>query len=773
MAHVSRHAASLAVVIRQAEACGFGAMALRGMDVRAAIGSATDRRDLEAGIRVAEQTGEPFWAEQLIRRLCEVDPSNEPRLRLALFAAFHGELEDAKAVLCRTTQSKSPRASEDALCNIIDGILLANEGKADEAMLKFNGVGPRGSGQRLPRTAVLAAQSMIERCNLNAADNLIQRLSETYPSSLIVRSLKVRCRLLLGAFDEARRLTEFERSVLDRSSLPSRRAFVEAVAEVLEAFGWHSHLLDYLYERIKDDPAHWNLYGRAAGAARATSRDKQYAELVENIPASWCDTAEGLAIRCNWLVDENRMNEASDIVEKIRSLSAGWYLGVRLYHDLHTTDRPELDEAIEPYQRCGVSSLSAIIAFAFYTYYLNSSRRGLERCVMKLREFEFSAPTNANFWLIYLKCLIAVGENNKAIKLYRALPPGLAKCAPLQPFQMWIDASRGHHHEARKAWQEYIRVTRHRAVNAPSSYPKTGRLKYDERPGTILLFSTVFNGQSYLDWFLGHYRAIGVDHFFIIDNGSTDGSLDRLCAEPDVSVFSNPHSFASSAFGALWINHLMQRFGVGHWCFHVDLDEGFVFPGCDSGGTLRELLQYCDDQGFGAIAAIQLDMYPERLDGRHSKDPFSECCYFDTDYEFIPCELPPYVFIQGGLRRRLTKVGMLMHKTPLVRVSSDMRYLECNHGTTHLPVADVTGALLHYKFIVGMKERIDEAVQRREHFGAAIFYRRLDDAVSTMGWTGSLLSKFSRRYDGSRFLVQLGLLTSSPRWEAYLQHRVN
>jgi hypothetical protein len=282
----------------------------------------------------------------------------------------------------------------------------------------------------------------------------------------------------------------------------------------------------------------------------------------------------------------------------------------------------------------------------------------------------------------------------------------------------------------------------------------------------------MFNAMDYLDWFLDHYRELGVDHFFVIDNGSNDGSLERLCEEVDVSVFSNTDSFAKSGFGVLWVNHLMQRFGVGHWCFHVDCDEGFVFPAYEGTRTLRDLLAYCDDRGFCSVPAIQLDIYPERLDGHPDVDPFAASCYFDVDYVALQSELPPYIMIQGGIRQRLTGLALSMQKSPLVRMAPDVRYIECNHSTTHLPLADVSGALLHYKFVGDMRGRVEQAIRRGQHFAGAISYRRLNNAASSLRWSESLLSRHSQRYEGPETLIRHNLLTSSGPWAAYRPRRL-
>lgn len=105
-----------------------------------------------------------------------------------------------------------------------------------------------------------------------------------------------------------------------------------------------------------------------------------------------------------------------------------------------------------------------------------------------------------------------------------------------------------------------------------------------------------------------------------------------------------------------------------------------------------------------------------------------------------------------------------MHKSSLVKMAPDVRYLECSHRTTHLPLADVSGAILHYKFIGDLKRRVTEAISRGEHSSEAISYQRLGDSLGASGWSGSLLSPNSRRYEGTASLLRHGLMRSSAEW---------
>ena len=63
---------------------------------------------------------------------------------------------------------------------------------------------------------------------------------------------------------------------------------------------------------------------------------------------------------------------------------------------------------------------------------------------------------------------------------------------------------------------------------------------------SLLSFSCIRNELPRLKYFLNYYRAKGVDHFFIVDNGSTDGSQEFLINKPDVTVFQTGSSYRGS-----------------------------------------------------------------------------------------------------------------------------------------------------------------------------------------------------------------------------------
>ena len=72
-------------------------------------------------------------------------------------------------------------------------------------------------------------------------------------------------------------------------------------------------------------------------------------------------------------------------------------------------------------------------------------------------------------------------------------------------------------------------------------------VRIDSRPvsdelGEIRAFMTVRDEILRLPQTLDHYRNIGVARFFVIDNGSTDGTRQFLLAQPDCHVFATHNS---------------------------------------------------------------------------------------------------------------------------------------------------------------------------------------------------------------------------------------
>lgn len=111
----------------------------------------------------------------------------------------------------------------------------------------------------------------------------------------------------------------------------------------------------------------------------------------------------------------------------------------------------------------------------------------------------------------------------------------------------------------------------------------------------LTVAAIVKNEATYLDEWLAFHRIVGVGHFYIYDNGSTDGTLELLerhSRKGDVTVMRWP-SFLGGMTQRGAYAHALAAFGSSsRWMMFIDADE-FVFPGRRT--TLPDALQAYED----------------------------------------------------------------------------------------------------------------------------------------------------------------------------------
>lgn len=298
--------------------------------------------------------------------------------------------------------------------------------------------------------------------------------------------------------------------------------------------------------------------------------------------------------------------------------------------------------------------------------------------------------------------------------------------------------------------------------------------RIDRRPlqitkGELLSVVVVRNERLRLPYFLEYHRGLGIDRFLVIDNDSVDGSTELLLDEPDVHVFHTAQRYAASGYGVTWMNALLEAHASGHWVLTVDADELLVYPGCEE-ANLRELTSLLDYRHTDAMLTFLLDMYSDRpIHSTHylAGTPFLKACpFFDAD-TYVWDETDQYralVPSRGGARARIFwgdsdrgRPPPYLPKIPLVRWKTGRAYRASTHLLPGASLADVTGALLHFKFFSDFPRRAAEEAARGEHWqGAAqyeIYRQVLEERPDLkMSYEGSV------RYRSSGQLVALGLL---------------
>jgi glycosyltransferase involved in cell wall biosynthesis len=276
----------------------------------------------------------------------------------------------------------------------------------------------------------------------------------------------------------------------------------------------------------------------------------------------------------------------------------------------------------------------------------------------------------------------------------------------------------------------------------------------------LLCFLAVRNEALRLPAVLAHHRRAGIDRFFVVDNGSTDGTTEFLAEQADVALYTAEGSYAQSRYGLDWLHPLLDDCATGHWALTIDADELFVHPGCEE-SDLRGFCDLLDRHGAGAVCAILLDMYSDRpiAETPYVRGaPLIEACpYFDPGpYEVVRQPVFPGFELRGGPRARVfwkAESGLApptVSKIPLVRWSPGCRYVSSTHYMRgHPPLANTMAALLHFKFLSDFRQRAVEEVGRGEHFDDAREYKLYQAALGrdpalTLHYANSIRYRSSR-----------------------------
>ena len=298
------------------------------------------------------------------------------------------------------------------------------------------------------------------------------------------------------------------------------------------------------------------------------------------------------------------------------------------------------------------------------------------------------------------------------------------------------------------------------------------RLRVDEgaiAAAPILAFSTIRNECERLPFFLDHHRALGVGHFLVVDNASTDGSDAYLAAQPDVSVWRADASYKAARFGVDWLMCLKFKFGAGKWCLTLDADEALILPG---GGDLAGLVAHLHATGRHSFGAVMIDAYPKGPinagDYQPGQDPFAHLCWFDADgYRARRHRIFDNLWVQGGVRDRVffrdqPDRAPTLNKTPLVRWRKSYAYVTSTHQMLPRRLNHVfdtgapTGVLLHSKFLSQIVEKSAEEMQRRQHFQNSALYEAYHQSIVA----GPVLWRpEATRYQGPAQLESLGLMS--------------
>lgn len=294
------------------------------------------------------------------------------------------------------------------------------------------------------------------------------------------------------------------------------------------------------------------------------------------------------------------------------------------------------------------------------------------------------------------------------------------------------------------------------------------------RQGVIVVM-TLRNEITRLPYTLAHYRNLGVRHFLIVDNDSTDGSAQYLAEQGDVSLWRTAQSYRAARFGLDWMTWLQIRYAHERWCLMVDADELLIYAHHDR-RDLDDLTGWLETQGRDVFGAHMLDVYPKGPLSEQSyipgQNPMEVLQWFDAGPHRVRRQAPlGNLWVQGGVRERVFFQGRprrapTLNKIPLVRWSRRYAYVNSchsalparlNHGYDGPEGEAPSGVLLHTKFLPEIVAKSETEKQRKQHFHRPAEFDHYYDEIAASPdlWTAE-----SQRYCGWQKLCDLGLMNA-------------
>lgn len=289
---------------------------------------------------------------------------------------------------------------------------------------------------------------------------------------------------------------------------------------------------------------------------------------------------------------------------------------------------------------------------------------------------------------------------------------------------------------------------------------------------TPTVVCVVRNEARRLPIFLEHYKKLGVKHFHIVDNNSSDQTANIAIQQSGITLWKTQASYAKAAFGQLWVGAIVRRFGLGKWVLNVDADELLVYADMES-KSIAALQNHIESTGFQRAFTPLIDLYLSTslhptdyshfskkiplFDGLHTKQP---------PYRFEDTRFGPKTI--GGPRARMMaalnqEINPWLSKFSFAKWDSNTAY-----ANIHAPYPfdrnpnQCFSALIHLKLLEDFSERVANAIKEREHYRDSIEYCAYQEWLDKTAMTDLIDKDISMIYEGPESLVNAKIIKRVP-----------
>lgn len=300
-------------------------------------------------------------------------------------------------------------------------------------------------------------------------------------------------------------------------------------------------------------------------------------------------------------------------------------------------------------------------------------------------------------------------------------------------------------------------------------------------PDEMVVLCTARDAANWVPSFVEHHLALGARHIFYLDNGSRDDTVELASRYRQVTVLRTGLSYRLYEGG--FKRWLIGRYGRNRWSLFADADELFEYPHSDR-LPLAGLLRYLRAHGYKALSAHMLDMFSDQPFDRITSSPDDD---LRAKYRFYdPTDLRPSrdvywirdgqaddesigCFFGGARATFFNDPCWCLTKHPLVYADRSVGvYRFDTHFHSGAPVADVSGVLLHYKYIASLDERIRETIEQGWFKDSTDWYGGMHDALAQRPDL-CLRRETSRALESVNQLVDDGIVVAGDRYLRWVE----
>ena len=266
-----------------------------------------------------------------------------------------------------------------------------------------------------------------------------------------------------------------------------------------------------------------------------------------------------------------------------------------------------------------------------------------------------------------------------------------------------------------------------------------------------------------LPFMLDYHFRLGVSRVFLIDNNSSDATLDLVKDDPRIHVFSSSETYRGPLY---WQEPILRRFCQDHWTLIMDADELFVYPEMDT-VPLPQFVRSLEAENAGAIHSLFVEMFSkEPMSGLHyepGQNLVDAAPFFDADgyvrkkYNRVFSGPGSDFIYMGGTRARVFGGEFGCSKVPLFKYSPNLFLRRGLHTIEGTRLSTRQTAILHFKYLQDFHEKVIREAARGLYWNGSAEYKAYA-ALFEKNPDFTLWHPAAVRFESWRTLAERGLI---------------